>query len=167
MGHPDVVNTWFLRNPSSPHLAFALEGITYDAAPIHDLIISSRKNFDFIIMEGAGGIRVPITEKLEMTDIAKLSSFPTLVVAKPGLGTINHTLLTLEHLASRRLPLAGFVFSEPEQAKFAEALAADNAHIIQARTGVPFLGCIPYFKGEWSLSDLTSHPLADYFRRTK
>lgn len=163
--HPNTECTWFLRNPSSPHLAFAFENKTFNIQPIQEKLISSRKDFEFVVMEGAGGIRVPITDKLEMTDLAKLSSFPVLVVAQPGLGTINHTLLTLEHLSNRRLPIAGFLFSTPT--KDSEALAADNAHMIQSRTGIPFLGTVPHWSGSWPAESLRNHPLRDYLLRQR
>lgn len=161
--HPSTESIWQLRNPSSPHLAFAFENKIFDMRPIQERLVSCRKDFDFVVMEGAGGIRVPITDKLEMTDLAKLSSFPVLVVASPGLGTINHTLLTLEHLTGRRMPIGGFLFSTPS--RNSEALAADNAHMIQARTGIPFLGTVPYWTGAWPAESLRHHPLRDYLTR--
>ena len=163
--HPNTECTWNLRNPSSPHLAFTFENKTFDLRPIQEKLVSSRKDYNFIAMEGAGGIRVPITDKLEMTDLAKLSSFPVLVVAHPGLGTINHTLLTLEHLTNHRIPIAGFLFSAID--KNSEALSADNAHMIQARTGIPYLGAVPQWSGGWPESSLRQHPLRDFLSRVR
>lgn len=165
LGHSATANTWNLRNASSPHLAFAFEETHFSDQPIQDKLLSSRKNFDFILVEGAGGIRVPINDKVEMTDLARLTSFPILVVASPGLGTINHTLLTLEHLSSHRLPIAGFIFCQSTDAA-PDALAADNAHVIQNRSGIPFLGTVPFWKGSWSSHQLKQHPLRDYFSRS-
>lgn len=167
IGHADVTNTWRLRSPSSPHLAFAFEGLNFDMQPIQEKLVSSRKHFDFIVMEGAGGIRVPISDKLEMTDLARTCSFPVLVVAEPGLGTINHTLLTLEHLSSHRIPVAGFIFCETKPGEGTrDALAADNAHVIQARTGMPFLGTVPFWKDGWSFNALQDHPLREFLQRS-
>lgn len=163
--HSATESTWNLRNPSSPHLAFAFEGKSFDSRPIQEKLVTCRKDFDFVAMEGAGGIRVPITDRLEMTDLAKLSAFPVLVVAQPGLGTINHTLLTLEHLTNRHIPIAGFLFSTPS--KNSESLAADNAHMIQSRTGIPFLGNVPHWSGSWPAETLRNHPLRDYLVRQR
>ena len=167
LGHADVAYTWRLRNPSSPHLAFACESVTFDMKPIQEKLVACRKDFDFVVMEGAGGIRVPISDKLEMTDLARTCSFPTLVIAEPGLGTINHTLLTLEHLSSHHIPVAGFAFCESRPIPGTESsLAADNAHVIQARSGMLFLGTIPFWNKGWPISSLQSHPLRDYLQRS-
>ncbi|HSQ42621.1 MAG TPA: dethiobiotin synthase [Fibrobacteraceae bacterium] len=162
LGHPDTANTWMLRKPSSPHLAFAMENVVFDAKRFQDALEVHRRNCDFLLVEGAGGIRVPINDTLDMADLASLSGLPVLVVSPPGLGTINHTLLTLEHLEHRQLPIAGFVFCENLPCADPDQLAADNARVIQARTGVSYLGAIPFWQELWPDSAVEHHPLRQY-----
>ena len=166
LGHPDTTCTWSLRTPTSPHFAFAKECVSFETKPINDKLVQNRVKFDFVVMEGAGGIRTPITDKLEMTDIAKISTFPVLVVAQPGLGTINHTLLTLEHLSIRHLPIAGFVFCHTASSIGGlDPMAEENAHTILARSGIPFLGHIPCWVNGWPATSVNKHPLRDYLSR--
>jgi dethiobiotin synthetase len=160
--HPNTTTSWLLKTPSSPHIAFAKEELQFNAKPIHDKLLASRKTFDFVLLEGAGGIRVPINDKLEMTDLAKMSSFPILVAAQPGLGTINHTLLTLEHLKNSRLPIAGFTFCESMRNQVEPEHAQENARAIQSRIGVPYLGLVPYYIDGWAPEILAKHPLRKY-----
>ena len=85
-----------LSYPASPHLAAAIERKKNDI----DLITASTnlltKNYDIVIIEGAGGIMTPVTEQLTTLDYIKNQQLPVIVVCSPKLGSINHTLLTLE-----------------------------------------------------------------------
>lgn len=104
-----------LPEPVSPHLAAELAGTTIDlgaliasAAPV---LASGRW-----IVEGAGGVFVPINRSETMLDLIRRLGLPALVAARSTLGTINHTLLTLEALRSRALPVAGVVMvGEPNR----------------------------------------------------
>ena len=75
---------------------------------------------DLTIVEGAGGLMVPIEERLMMIDLAQRLGFPTLLVGRTRLGTINHTLLSVEALQRREITIAGIVLSRSEDAVGAE-----------------------------------------------
>jgi dethiobiotin synthetase len=110
------------------------------------MVIAARKlasDYEFVIAEGAGGIMVPLNHRETMLDLMQALKFPVLVVARPGLGTINHTLLSIRALRSDGLDIAGVVFvaSKPGQAGFIEE---DNAATIEQFGKVPVLGTIPY-----------------------
>lgn len=160
---PDAVCDHLLSAPLSPHRAFHLEGKSFQTEQIQARLQASRKEFQFVLVEGAGGIRVPLSDTWEMSDLVKLVAYPALVVAKPGLGTLNHTLLTLEHLKLRQIPVAGFVFS-CENAVHAEGDLAvqDNAQTIEKRSGSKFLGFVPHWTGSWP--QVSNHPLLDYLK---
>lgn len=98
---------------------------------------------DLTLVEGAGGLLVPFAENVLAADIASLLDLPLLVVARPGLGTINHTLLTLESARNRGLTMAGFIFSCSEPGIDLE-FAASNAAEIRKVSNVPFLGLLPF-----------------------
>lgn len=97
-----------LPRPVSPHLAARLQGTTID---IDDLLAlaSARRPAERWIVEGAGGVLVPINDEALMVDLAVRLELPMVVVARTTLGTINHTLLTLEALRARSLTIAGVV----------------------------------------------------------
>ncbi len=100
-----------LTDPVVPSLAATLDGINIDINKIkHDYELL-KSNCDFVIVEGAGGILVPFSDNLFMKDLPKILDLSVLIVARPSLGTINHTLLTIEAIKSRGLKLLGVVIS--------------------------------------------------------
>jgi len=100
-----------LQAPLSPHAAAELEGvrISMDA-------IAPPKTTHPLIVEGAGGLFVPLNERDFMIDLMARLAFPILLVARSTLGTINHTLLSLGALRARALPVAGVVLNGPPNA---------------------------------------------------
>jgi len=137
----DIHCSYNLKTPSSPHFAFTKENVKFEKNVIRKFLINAKKQYDFIVMEAAGGIRVPITENFDMADLAKLSNFKVLLVASPGLGTINHTLLSIDYLKSKKIKIIGFVFSPASFVdKLTEEIIADNAKIIEKISGVPYKG---------------------------
>ena len=141
--HKDVACTYSLKTPSSPHFAFEKEKTKFDKKKIASFLKTAKKQYDFIFMEGAGGVRVPIARNFDMTDLAKLSGFPVLLVAEPGLGTINHTLLSIDYLQSKGVEVCGFLFSWKEGTDFNGELVIDNAKTIERISKVKFCGAIP------------------------
>jgi dethiobiotin synthase len=124
-----------LPQPLSPHLAARLAGQRLDLA---DLVsqVNGRDPARWIV-EGAGGALVPLNDDHLMVDLMVALAAPVLVVSRTTLGTINHTLLTLETLRARRLPIAGVVMvGEP---------SADNRSAIERFGGAPVLGEMPVF----------------------
>jgi len=137
----DIHCSYNLKTPSSPHFAFAKEKVKFEKNTIKSFLASAKKQYDFIVMEAAGGIRVPITQNFDMADLAKLSNFKVLLVAAPELGTINHTLLSIDHLKSKSIEMIGFVFSPPKFVdELNEEIIMDNAEIIEKISGVPYKG---------------------------
>jgi len=123
-----------LPKPVSPHLAAQWAGQRIDLAELRGLV----KNDDDTkwIVEGAGGLLVPINEKQTMADWIAYLALPVLVVARSGLGTINHTLLTLEALQSRSLRVAGVMMIGE--------LNADNRAAIEKYGRVPVVAEMPF-----------------------
>lgn len=97
-----------LPRPVSPHLAATLSGATIDLDQLLT-IIEKQPAADAWIVEGAGGVLVPLNGSDLMIDLMVGLGLAALVVARSGLGTINHTLLTMQALASRSVPVAGVV----------------------------------------------------------
>ena len=125
-----------LLRPVSPHLAASLSGTTID---LQDLVASipASENANRWIVEGAGGVLVPINERALMVDLMALLRLPVVVATRTSLGTINHTLLTLEALRRRDLFVAGVVMvGDPY---------AENRAAIERYGQVAILGEMPCF----------------------
>lgn len=127
----------------SPHLAAELAGAEIDIA---EMIIAARtlaSEYEFVIAEGAGGVMVPLTRRETMLDLMQALKFPVLIAARPGLGTINHTLLTIRALRSDHLEIAGVVFIAGEAGE-PGLIEEDNTVTVEQFGKVPVLGTIPY-----------------------
>jgi dethiobiotin synthetase len=127
----------------SPHLAAEMAGTEIEIA---EMVIAARilaSEYEFVIAEGAGGTLVPLNRRETMLDLMQALKFPILLAARPGLGTINHTLLSIRALRSDGLDIAGIVFvaGTPEEPGFIEE---DNGTTIEQFGKVPVLGTIPY-----------------------
>lgn len=97
-----------LEKPLSPHLSARLANVEIS---VEKVLQFARKDERFWIVEGAGGVLVPLNENELMIDLIKALNLPTLVVARSSLGTINHTLLTLEALRNRNLEICGVIMN--------------------------------------------------------
>lgn len=100
------------KQPAAPLVAAAAEGATIDLDVVASTAQSVVSDVTVSLVEGAGGWRVPITPKADMSVMAKVLGFRVLIVARAGLGTINHTLLTVEAVERDGLAVAGVVLSE-------------------------------------------------------
>lgn len=97
---------------------------------------------DLLLIEGVGGLLVPLNRVQVVADLIQWLRLPVLVVSRNQLGTLNHTLLTLEHLKQRGIPVLGVILNHPHAGS--DASQTTNAEIIRQRTGVPILGTVPY-----------------------
>jgi dethiobiotin synthetase len=139
----DLVNPYRFQKPLAPSVAAALEGKKIKL----DLIIKSYQvlsaRHDFMIVEGAGGIMVPLSGHATYLDLVKALDIPVVVVARPGLGTINHTLLTVSTLRARKLNVAGIVINHTNSRKAGLSERTSPA-TIENMSGVKIIGIIPY-----------------------
>jgi dethiobiotin synthetase len=94
-----------LTTPCSPHLAAEIDGVTIDP----DLLALPQVDGPLVV-EGAGGVMVPVTRELIFADLFARWGKPVMLVARTGLGTINHSLLSIEALRSRGVPILGVAF---------------------------------------------------------
>jgi dethiobiotin synthetase len=99
--------------PASPHLAAEIAGRELNAEVIVSAFRSMTKKYELLIVEGVGGLLVPLRRDLLLIDLLARVRPPVLLVARSGLGTLNHTLLSLEALHRRDIPVIGVVFSDP------------------------------------------------------
>jgi dethiobiotin synthase len=103
--------TYRLQHALSPHIAAKHDGERIDLEAFHMPLV---KQDDHLIIEGAGGVMVPLNERHFMVDLMKKFHMPVLLVARTSLGTINHTLLSLEQLRNHGLDILGVVMNGPK-----------------------------------------------------
>jgi len=139
----DLVNPYRFLPPLAPMVAAQQEGRTIETRKIKEAFRLLKKKHEFLIVEGAGGIMVPLTSRTSYLDLAAELRLPVLIIARPGLGTINHTLLTIMALHARRVPIAGTVFNHSTDGRQGRA-ERTNPSIIERLSGVPVLGQVQY-----------------------
>ncbi|MFH1554402.1 MAG: dethiobiotin synthase [Pseudomonadota bacterium] len=133
-----------LNTPASPHLAAELDGVAIDPEALEPPKVEGP-----LVIEGAGGLMVPLTRTLFTIDQFAHWGFPVVLCARTQLGTINHTLLSVEALKRRGIPLLGIAFVGDEM--------ADSQETIGAFSGTKILGRLP------RLDPLTPDALAAAF----
>jgi dethiobiotin synthase len=152
-----------LRHPVSPHLAARLGGTMIELPPLEDAF-NEASRATRLVVEGAGGVLVPVNDIQFMTDLMARLDLPAVIVARSTLGTINHTLLTIEAMRHRSLAIAGVVLVGPPN--------ADNHHAIEQYGEVAVLGDLPIFDAltperlsAWAASEFDrDHVLAGMLR---
>lgn len=128
--------------PLAPPVAARKEGRRVDWELILHSFEAWKKECDILVIEGAGGLLCPLTDESTVAEFAGHSLFPLVIVSRLGLGTINHTLLTVEVARQRGLRIAGLVFNEATPTE--EVLVASNPAEIAARCNVPILAICRY-----------------------
>lgn len=133
-----------LTQPLSPHRSAELDQVTIETASLKPPKVKGP-----LIMEGAGGLMVPLSRERLLIDQVASWSVPTVLCSRTGLGTINHTLLSLEALRARNIPVLGVAFIGPE--------IADTMRTIGEMGDIKVLGRLPH------LETLTSASVRDAF----
>lgn len=130
-----------LTAPLAPMVAAEMEMRTVDVARILEEFRHLQAVHTFMVVEGAGGIATPISQNYNMAHLARAMRLPVLIVARPSLGSINHTVLTVEYARAVGLEVMGIVINRyPARPDLAEKT---NPAVIERITGVPVLACLP------------------------
>jgi len=130
-----------LAEPLAPQVAAERAGVAIDLHPVHAAYARIRAAADFVLVEGAGGLLVPITTSVTMADLAQELDLSLLVVVGSKLGALNHALLTCEVARGRGLRLAGYVVNFPSPGS--DVAADTNVAVLARRLGPP-LGVLPF-----------------------
>lgn len=123
----------------SPHLASQIEGNPVDLKVVKEYYHKLAKKHPYITMEGSGGILCPINmdnQELWLEDVIKAFDMDCIIVANAGLGTINHTVLTIEYMRQKKMTVKGIILNHFHPG---DRMEEDNAHMIEYRAGVPIL----------------------------
>jgi dethiobiotin synthetase len=132
-----------LKPAASPYQAALIENRILQPETIFSAYEKLSSRYDWMLVEGVGGGRVPITRDYGVVDLMRELSLPAVVVASTILGTLNHTLMTLDTLKQHSIPVKGVVFSRtvPETPGVIEQ---DQPRLIEELSGIRVLGEIPY-----------------------
>ncbi|MGO9578754.1 MAG: dethiobiotin synthase [Desulfobaccales bacterium] len=138
----EVLTPIALSLPLAPGVAAAQAGVEVDLGRIASGLKDLAARYEFLVVEGAGGLYVPLVGMhFLVLDLIRWLGLPLAVVAKSGLGTINHTVLTVKAAQAAGIEVAGVILNRyPEPPGLA---AATNPGVIEALTGVPILGRLP------------------------
>ena len=126
----------------APTVAAARAGRQVNLHPVWTAWHRLRRAHGTMLVEGIGGVLCPVTPRQTVADLARRFNLPVLVVARPGLGTINHTSMTVEVLRSRRLQVAGVVINRYNR-DTEDVAELTNPDEIQRATGAAVLGLVP------------------------
>lgn len=141
------LNPICLQAPLAPALAAEIEGVTINLETVLSHFHGMAAEHQLVLVEGAGGLIVPIVgTEVTMADLAVQMGLPLLIVARPNLGTINHTCLTVAYAKARGLEVAGIIINKfnHQNPGLAER---SNPRLIETMTGVPVLGLVPKITG--------------------
>jgi dethiobiotin synthetase len=137
--------SYLLAEPVAPYTAAVLENIEITREKILEDYNQLKNKCDFVIVEGAGGLLTPIYKKFLIRDMIELLDLPVIIVARPNLGTINHTLLTIESAKNANIEVLGVIISNYPQNVDNTAIKT-APKLIEEFSGVKVLGVLPHFK---------------------
>ncbi|HEX2830347.1 MAG TPA: dethiobiotin synthase [Burkholderiales bacterium] len=137
----DLVNPYCFEPPIAPHIAAAQKGVTIDLERIASAYAGLAALADRVVVEGAGGFRVPLGPGVDTADLARRLALPVVIVVGMRLGCLNHALLTADAVRASGLHLAGWVASHVDADMM---YAEDNVEALKTRLRAPLVARIPH-----------------------
>jgi len=138
---PALDNPILLPEPLSPHLSAARAGVTISLDIVLDAVAELRRRTDALVVEGAGGFLVPLTDTLSGADLAVAMGLPLVLVVGMRLGCLNHALLTAEAIRARGLQLAGWIANRIDPGFLCPD---ENLDYLRTHLGAPLLADLPF-----------------------
>lgn len=138
----ETLCTYLLKPPTAPSVAAEMDGVNINLATVARESQTLKHNCEAVLVEGAGGLMVPVTKEALICDVAKMLDIPILIVARPDLGTINHTLLTINQAKVMGLDIAGVVINRYPSSTFDVSIKT-APRLIEEYSDVNILGIIP------------------------
>jgi len=153
----DLVNPVRLKPPIAPTIAAVKSGVPIDIDKVWKAYEVLSDRHDFVVVEGIGGLMVPVDDTLFVADLVRKMDLPLVIVGSDYLGTINHTLLTVEYAKSRNIRIKGIIIN---------MLKGDDGFVreIEKYSSVPILGTIP-FKENVSVENCVYGDIVEDLRR--
>ena len=138
-----------LKSPASPYQAAKIEGKVIDPERILERFRALQSKHSMMLVEGIGGLMVPIAQRYKVTDLALQMGLPLIIVSRVQLGTLNHTLMTISAAQQQGLKIKGVILNPAYEGEL-EPIEAEQGKLIEEFSGVPILGTCPY------INDLSS-----------
>lgn len=139
----ELTNPYCLELPSAPNLAARVAGIKIEPRRIIEAYRDLAARYQAVIVEGAGGLMVPIQDDYTYVDLVRDLGLPLVIVARATLGTINHTALTVKCAKAEGITVGGIILNYVRPGTD-DLVEKNNPGIIQKLTGIPVWGVIPY-----------------------
>jgi dethiobiotin synthetase len=138
-----------LRQPLSPLAAARAEGRSIDLRRLRIAYRTLTRRHQIVLVEGVGGLLVPLTATFTVADLVAEWALPVILVARAGLGTLNHTLLSIEAARRRRITIGGIILNQTcrTAGRRRDPSAAGNGPLLRELTGLPVVGPLPYLAG--------------------
>lgn len=144
---PEAVAPFTFEAPLTPMLAAKRAGVTFT---LKELIAAGEplaNRYEALLIEGAGGVAVPLTDEALIADLIAELDVPALIVARSSIGTINHTLLTASFLRHHRIPIVGVILNDGDLTGLHDdPSVATNAELIERYSGLQVLGRFPHLQ---------------------
>jgi len=148
-----IVSPYIFKQPLAPAVAAELEEVIIKKKKILTAYNYLSNKYDITIVEGAGGIMVPVYKKNLFLDLINDLNLPAIIVSRPGIGTINHTLLTIKAAQISGIDVLGTIINHTSRYR-KDPSEKINPQIIERLSKVPVLGVIPYSKSQTSLKKI-------------
>ena len=132
-----------LKTPASPYQAARIEGKELDPYKILEDFRTLQSKYSLMLVEGVGGLMVPITQRYCVADLALQMKLPVIIVSRIQLGTLNHTLLTINAARQHGLKVAGVILNPVHEGEL-DAVEEEQASLIEELSDTPILGTCPY-----------------------
>ncbi len=141
LGHNELsLCPYVLDQPAAPHLVATQQGLKLEMSVMTNAFQNIQKHADCVVVEGAGGLLIPINKDEDLGEFAKKIDLPIILVIGMKLGCLNHALLTHEAIKARNLKIAGWIANTLAEEM---PLLQENLQTLQAKIEAPFLGLIP------------------------
>ena len=158
-----LVNPIVLKNPLAPSVAAELEGIEVEFSSIVQAYKELENRHDILIVEGVGGIAVPLNNEQFVTHLIRELNLPIIIVGHLGLGTINHTLLTVAFAKQANLQILGIILNSTDN--YVQGIAEQtNPDEIERLTNIPVIGILPY-QEEIDILNPDIELICDFFKQ--
>lgn len=141
----EMINPYRFRHPLAPSVAAEIEGRKISRQKILSVFKSILRRYDLVVVEGAGGIMVPVYKDYLFINLVKDMGLPLIIISRPSLGTINHTLLTIETARREGIQVIGVIINYAETLRRGLA-EKTNPDVIQKIGDVTVLGEVPHIK---------------------
>ena len=139
----EIITPYMFREPVAPYVAAIENKVAIDIDTIIDSFNELCKRHDFVIVEGIGGVLVPVAKDFYIADLIKILRIPVIIVTRPDLGTINHTLLTISLLKNKLIPINGIVICNGKKGNSNPAVKTCQK-TIESLTDIRVIATIPF-----------------------